>query len=139
MSHVQVQSFPHHRLEAFGAALHLAVAARQAADRVPRGHRQLADQLLRAASSTVLNIAEGANRRSAGDKRYRFTMAQGECGECAAAAGLADVLHLVPTADALEVQQRAARVGALLTGLICLITMAITSILRRSVSQTALG
>jgi hypothetical protein len=63
--------------------------------------------MLRAACSTVLLISEGANRYCAGDKRQRFRMAQGECGECAAASELAMELGLVPTHEALAVQQLA--------------------------------
>ena len=115
---VPVDSFPHHRLDAYRVALQMATAAKRAAARVPRGYRTLADQMLRAACSTVLLISEGANRFSAGDKRQRFRMAQGECGECAAASELAMKLGLVPTHEALAVQQLAARVGAMLTRLI---------------------
>lgn len=35
---------------------------------LPRGHAELADQLLRAAQSRPLDIAEGAGRRSAADQ-----------------------------------------------------------------------
>ncbi len=52
-------TFPHQRLDAYVVALQLACQAKALADRVPRGHRTLADQLMRAAGSTVLNIAEG--------------------------------------------------------------------------------
>jgi len=96
----------------------MAEAAKQAADRIPRGHRNLADQMLRAAASTVLLISEGANRCSAADKRNRYAMARGECGECAAAVELSNVLSLVPDEDGAPVLQLAARVGAMLTQLI---------------------
>ena len=38
-------------------------------DRVPRGHRAIADQMKRSATSVVPNIAEGANRRGAAESR----------------------------------------------------------------------
>ncbi|MCP4658585.1 MAG: four helix bundle protein, partial [bacterium] len=60
-------------------ALELVAAADRVAAAIPRGRRELADQLKRASTSTVLLIAEGANRRTAGDKRQRFAMARGEC------------------------------------------------------------
>ena len=44
--------------------------------------------MLNAASSTVRNIAEGANRWGAGEKRSRFSIAQGEAAE------LDDTMHL---------------------------------------------
>jgi four helix bundle protein len=110
--------FPHHRLDAYRVALELAVLAREVSERIPRGHRNLADQMLRAAVSTVLLIAEGANRRSSGDKRQRFSLARGECAECAAAAELAGALGLVGAAQAQRVQQLAGRIAAMLTRLI---------------------
>jgi four helix bundle protein len=114
----KVGLFPHQRLEAYRVGLELIRATRRAADRIPRGYRNLADQMMRASLSTVLLTAEGANRYMAGDKRQRFRMAQGECGECAAAAEVAKVLGLVPDSEAMRVQHLAGRVAAMLTRLI---------------------
>jgi four helix bundle protein len=44
----------------------------------------LRDQLDRASVSIVLNIAEGAGRRTPADKGHFFTMARGSATECAA-------------------------------------------------------
>ncbi len=110
--------FPHDRLDAYVVSLELAQQAKALADRVPRGHRTLADQLMRAAGSVVLLIAEGANRYSAGQKRQRFSEARGECGEMAAAAELLATLGLVPAVEAGELRVTAGRVAAMLTGLL---------------------
>jgi len=110
--------FPHHRLDAFYYSLELAKLAKELAKRIPRGHRDLADQLSRASNSVVLNLSEGANRFSPGEKRQCFRRAQGECGEVAAAAELAAVLELVRAQDAYACICIAGRVGAMLTGLI---------------------
>ena len=115
MSH---HSFPHHRLDAYRIALALAVTTHKLAQRLPRGNGSLKDQLKRSGQAPVLLIAEGANRFSAAQKRQRFTEAQGECGETAAAAETAAALGLVPPGDAQAVQDLAARVSAMLTGLI---------------------
>jgi len=69
--------FPHHRLDAYRVSVEMACTAKKLADRVPRGYRSFADQLLRAAGSTVLLIAEGANRYTAGQKRQRFSAGAG--------------------------------------------------------------
>jgi four helix bundle protein len=74
--------------------------------------------LNRAAASVVLNLSEGANKLSTGEKRQSFSRARGECGEVAAAAELSTVLELVPNSYSAEVMALAARVGAMLTGLI---------------------
>ena len=93
-------SFPHDRLDAYRAALDLLQRVHALCERIPRGHRTLADQMLRSASSTLLQVAEGANRHAHGEKRQRYSGARGEVGECAAAIEAAVILRLVPTSDA---------------------------------------
>ena len=110
--------FPHHRLDAFKVALELAVLCNQVAADIPRGHRPLADQLLRSSSAVPLLVAEGANRLTAAQKRQRFVEARGECGETAAAVELAAALGLVNCHDAQVALALAGRVGAMLTRLI---------------------
>jgi len=110
--------FPHHSLEAYRAAIELARKVRALTDQVPRGHRQVADQMIRAATSVVLNIAEAANRVSGPDKMARYAIARGEAGEVAAAAEVAALLGLARDDDAREVLRAAWRVGALLHGLV---------------------
>jgi len=110
--------FPHHRLDAYVVALELARQSKALSDRVPRGYRSFADQLLRASGSTVLLIGEGANRYSAGQKRQRYSEARGEVGEVAAALELLCTLKLVPRAEADAALVLAGRVGAMLTRLV---------------------
>lgn len=110
--------FPHHRLQAYAVSLQMAIGAKAISDRIPRGYRSFADQLLRAAGSTVLLIGEGANRFSPGLKRQRYQEARGECGEVASALELLIALGLAPRAEAEATLALAARVGAMLTRLI---------------------
>jgi len=110
--------FAHQRLDVHRVGLEMARKSRQLADRVPRGYRSFADQLLRAAGQTVLLIGEGANRYTAGQKRQRYTEARGEAGEVASAVELLATLRLAPRAEADEVIQLAGRVAAMLTRLI---------------------
>ena len=75
-----------HRL----AVYHVGVAFQAAAAHlVPKGHAVLRDQLERASLSAVLNLAEGAGRRSRRDKARFYTIARGSSMESAA---LIDVL-----------------------------------------------
>ena len=110
--------FPHHKLDVYRVALELMVEVKELQERVPRGHRSLADHMMRAATNTVLLIAEGANRRSVGHKRQRFGEARGECGEVAAGAEAVVALGLAPQAEGEAVMHRAGRVAAMLTGLL---------------------
>ncbi len=111
-------AFPQHKLEAYNVAVEMAVHAKWLADAVPRGNKNLADQLLRAATSVVLNIGEGANRMSPGMKRQRYTEARGECGEVATAVELLVAFQLCKPADVAQVLELASRVGRMLTKLV---------------------
>jgi len=51
---------------------------------IPRGHRELRDQLSRASLSISLNIAESAGRTSPADKAHFIAIARGSAMECAA-------------------------------------------------------
>ena len=110
--------FTHQKLDVYRVALEIARRSRELADRVPRGYRPFADQLLRAAGHTVLLIGEGANRYTAGQKRQRYTEARGECGEVASAVELLATLKLAPEVEAKQVERLAGRVAAMLTRLI---------------------
>jgi four helix bundle protein len=111
-------AFPHEKLDAYQVALKMVALANKLADEIPRGHRSIADHLLRASSNTVLLLAEGANRRGAGQKRQRFVESRGECGEVGAAADLLVVLNMGAVADAEQLKRLASRVSAMLTRLI---------------------
>ena len=111
-------AFPHERLDAHRAAVKLAVLAHRLAAQVPRGYRNVADHLQRAASNTVLLLGEGANRWGAALKRQRFVDSRGECGEVAAAADLWQALGIGSPADTEERKRLASRVSAMLNRLV---------------------
>jgi four helix bundle protein len=113
-----VGAFPHEKLDAYRVALAMARGANALAQRIPRGHRSVADHLLRSSSNAVLLLAEGANRRGPAEKRQRFVESRGEVGEVAAACDLVMVLEVDAEAGAAAVKRDAARVGAMLTRLI---------------------
>src|ERR1700736_5138345 len=105
---------PHHKLEAYGVAMRLLEAVRDA--RIRDSH--LRDQAMRAAKSACLNAAEGAGRVTRADKARCFTIARAEACEAAAgveiavAAGDADARALDP------VLMHADRFVAMMTSLI---------------------
>jgi four helix bundle protein len=72
----------HERLEVYQLALQLHAGARGLLPR--RECRTLRDQLERTSPGVVLNIAEGAGRRSGPDKRRFYEMARGSTTETAA-------------------------------------------------------
>jgi len=87
--------FDHQRLDVYRLALEFVVLADRLVRELPRGRAHLSDQLSRASLSIVLNIAEGAGKVSAGDKRRYYLSARGSATESAA---LLDVLALVKLA-----------------------------------------
>ena len=93
------------------------IVADQLCAQIKKPYRKIADQWLRAALGTFLLTCEGANRRSPGEKRYRFDHAHGECGEGAGAAEAATKIGLVPRRTTLSWLRRNARLSAMLNGL----------------------
>ena len=76
--------FDHERLDVYQRALDFLGIADEIVEHLPRGRSHLADQLTRAATSIVLNIAEGAGKFSKADKRRYYLTAAGSTTESAA-------------------------------------------------------
>jgi four helix bundle protein len=106
----------HDKLDVYHVALEFAGWQRRL--RVPKGNADLADQLRRATTSVVLNVAEGAGEFSRTEKRRFYRMARRSAAECAAALDLLEAggdMH----ADALEPGRiLLSRVVAMLTRLV---------------------
>ena len=82
-----------------------------------RGLANLRDQLLRAADSVVLNLAEGAGRISRGDKARFYAIAQGSLIECAAILDCLRNRNAISPAAYNECRARAVRLYRLLSSL----------------------
>ena len=81
-------------------------------ERIHRHDRNLADQLKRAASSVVLNLAEAAYNNS-GHRRSRFESARGSANEVRAALSLGIAWGYIPEAEAAQVDALYDRVLAM--------------------------
>jgi four helix bundle protein len=88
-----------------------------AVELVPADRRVLRDQLERASLSVVLNISEGAGRRSRPDKRRHYAIARGSAMECASAVEVARVRGLASAEDCARVRALYVRVVQMLTKL----------------------
>ena len=66
----------HECLDVYSIALDFMVFAHEAIARLPRGGGHLADQLTRASTSIVLNLAEGAGKLSKADERRYYLTAR---------------------------------------------------------------
>jgi four helix bundle protein len=88
-------------------------AVRPLVARIRRQDRSLADQLVRAASSVALNIAE-ADVSDPGNQRARFFTAAGSANESLAALRVAVAWGYIPQADASESAALLRRIVAML-------------------------
>ena len=110
------------RLDCYRVALEFCTLAGRL---LPRGHRELRDQLARASLSIPLNVAESGGRRSPADRAHFLTIARGSTMECVAIVDCARSLGLVPVA-------RAKEAGWLLVRIVQMLTKLIASMERRA-------
>ena len=91
MAHQQHRSpFDHELLVMYQKALQWLHRAKVYVDRIPRGFRKEADELMRASTSIVGNIAEGVGRR--GNARANHDqISRGSTGECACCLDVCEV------------------------------------------------
>jgi four helix bundle protein len=85
----------HERLDVYQLSLDFLVFANNLVDSLPRGHSHVVDQLSRAATSIVLNLAEGAGKYSRPDKRRFYLTARGSATESAALLDIFSRLKLI--------------------------------------------
>ena len=83
------------KLRVYQRSIELLALAIEIIAQLPRGHAELADQLLRAAQSQPRNIAEGAGRRTSVDQARFYTHARGSTMEAAAALDTMRVMKLI--------------------------------------------
>jgi four helix bundle protein len=107
----------HERLEVYQIALDLFDLVDEIAEQLPRGRGHLSDQLSRAGLSIVNNIAEGAGKFSAGDKRRYYLAANGSTMECAAMLDVCARRRLIAEDDRRRGKQLAERIVGMLTKL----------------------
>jgi len=83
------------KLRVYQRSIEFLALALEIIGELPKGHAELADQLLRAAQSQPRNIAEGAGRRTSVDQARCYTHARGSAMEAAAALDTMRVMKLV--------------------------------------------
>ena len=100
-------------LQVAGLSLEAIEALRPLVARARRRDRSLADQLVRAASSVALNIAEG-DASDAGNQRARFCTAAGSASESLAALRVAVAWGYLEPGDAASSSSLLRRILAIL-------------------------
>jgi len=90
----------HEKLECFRQLMSLAEDLAKRVAKWPKGNGFLADQLNRAMTSAVLNLAEGNGKRIYRKERRRFfQISLGSIAEVSAALDLAHAFGLIPAAQ----------------------------------------
>ena len=91
----------HEKLDAYRVALEFVKEAHGIIHGIAGGTGPLKDQLLRAATSVALNIAEGAGEHSPPEKRRFYRIARRSAAEALAAL---DVLRVTGVVDAVQIE-----------------------------------
>lgn len=108
----------HEQLDVYNAALDFTSFAHELLKRMPGGRRGVDDQLMRAATSMPLNIAEGAGEFSAKDKARFYRIARRSGTESAAALDVCVRLGLARESEVQPGRELLRRIVAMLTKLI---------------------
>jgi four helix bundle protein len=107
----------HTKLDVYQRALDLLELLDQLIEQLPAGRAHLKDQLDRAGTSIVLNIAEGAGDFSWPDKQRFYRMARRSATEAAAIVDILERRRQAPEALRSAIQELIARVVSMLTRL----------------------
>jgi four helix bundle protein len=118
MSHsVRSTQFGHDRLAVYAAALEFLQLVENLLE-APGTRRHLLDQLDRAGTSIVLNIAEGAGEFSPPEKARFYRMARRSATECAAVLDIFQIRGHSNTESLLNGRQKLWEIVAMLTSMI---------------------
>src|SRR5262245_411059 len=105
------------KLDVYQRALDLLDQVDEIYDAIPSGRAHLKDQLDRAATSIVLNIAEGAGEFSKDEKHRFYRIARRSATEVAAVLDIIDRRGVVPTACIDAARELIVRIVSMLTRL----------------------
>lgn len=110
--------FDHEKFDAYQLAISHWGTTLELLRVVPPGCSSVKDQLMRAASSIPLNIAEGSGRTKTDDRKRYYAIARGSAMECAAIADL--LAHLDPS-----LQNKTDSAKKILHSIVCILSKVI--------------
>jgi four helix bundle protein len=113
-----MQAFDYERLDVYVAALDFVTTADALAKAASRGYGDLADQLRRASTSVLLNLAEGAGEFAPREKARFYRLAKRSGTECAALVEIYRRLELVEPQVADQARAALLRIVSMLVRLI---------------------
>ena len=108
-------AFGHEKLDVYRLAIEYSKWAFFACEDLGGKHRHARDQLLRAAPSIALNIAEGNGKATDGDRRRYFEIARGSALECAATQDVLEACQAITPEENRKGKDLLDRIVAMLT------------------------
>jgi len=109
--------FDHEKLDVYQVSIDLVILIDEIVEHFPKGRAYLIDQFLRAGTSIVLNIAEGAGEYSGNEKCRFYRMAKRSATECAGIFDICQRVHLIKEAQYAKGRELLMRIVAMLTKL----------------------
>ena len=105
------------KLDVYKCAIKFLAMSIEITGQLPRGYKDLSDQIKRASLSMPLNIGEGAGTRTKPDWRKYVYNARGSAMECGAAMDVCSELGLVDEGRIKQAKELLTRIVAMLTKL----------------------
>ena len=113
-----MQYFDHEKLDVYKIAFKFVMATEAIINQFPKGRAYLIDQLQRASSSVLLNIAEGAGEFSENEKIRFYRMARRSATECSSILDICKGLNFLEEESYLAIRGLLLRIVAMLTKLV---------------------
>jgi four helix bundle protein len=113
-----MHKFDHEKLDVYQAAIQFVVLIEEILKQFPRGRAYLVDQLQRAGTSVLLNIAEGGGEFSANEKIRFYRMARRSATECAGICDICRQLNLINDTQNLKSRSLLLRIVSMLTKMV---------------------
>lgn len=107
--------FDHETLDVYQATMEFVVIIEPIVKQLPKGRAYLVDQLQRAGSSVLLNIAEGAGEFAVNEKIRFYRMARRSATECAGILDICRRLCLIDEEVSLKSRDLLMRIVSMLT------------------------
>ena len=107
----------HEKLHCYQGLIEIAPKLQRIVTHLPTGYHYLADQLKRALSSSILNLAEGNAKYSPKERRRFFLASRGSVAELAAILDVLAIFDLVSKQKTLEYKSDLGKYYAMISNL----------------------
>lgn len=107
----------HEKLNCYRGLIELAPKLQSIVNKLPTGYAYLADQLKRALSSSILNLAEGNAKYSKKERRRFFLTSRASLAEIASILDVLKVFNLISSANTSEYKNELRKCYAMISNL----------------------